>query len=223
MSGQCYEPEEFERLLDLAGDHDDRRHLEACGVCRAEFDLYQSFMSRENVPEGADLEDANARLRGFLAKEIGTGEAGAKPGVILTSDRRWNMRRWSPILAAACIAAVAIFINLGDDQQIVAPSGVVRDMAGDNTGLVAAVSPATDGFLFTWQGEVGADSYEIVVLDTAMQQIDRFEAGASGEYRIRRQDHPWLRKPGPYLWYLIARQNGDEIARSKVRTLEPGP
>ena len=223
MSGQCYEPEEFERLLDLPDDHDDRRHLDNCGVCRAEFDLYQSFMSRKNVPEGADLEDANARLRDFLAKEIGTGAAGAGTSAVLNPGRRWNLRRWRPLLAAACIACIAIFINQGNDQRTVSPSGIVRALSGDKPALVTGSTATSDGFLLTWQGPADADSYEVVVLDTAMQEIDRFEADLSGEYLVEQQAKVWLQESGPFLWYLIAKQNGDEIARSKVRTLEPGP
>ncbi|MDX2474364.1 MAG: hypothetical protein QNL91_11710 [Candidatus Krumholzibacteria bacterium] len=228
MSEHCYQPDDFERLLELAENHEDRRHLEECAACRAEFDLYRSFMARHDVPEGADLSDAHARLGDFLAKEIVAGAAtvgldGLGQDNVIDAKRHWNLRRWSPVLAAACIACVAILINLGDDQQIVSPSGVVRDMPGNHPTLASSVTTTADGFLLSWQGPATADDYEVVVLDTAMAEVARFGADLSGQFPLATRDHQWLQSAGPLLWYVVALQNGDEIARSTVRTLERDP
>ena len=56
-----------------------------------------------------------------------------------------------------------------------------------------------------------------------MAEVARFDADLSGQFPLAARDHQWLQSAGPFLWYVVALQNGDEIARSTVRTLERNP
>ncbi len=223
MTDQCYQPDDFERLLELPEDHEERRHLATCAACRTEFALYSSFMSRDNVPAGADLADANARLGDFLAREIADGGTAVEAESAPTVGRSWDVRRWSPMLVAACLVCVVIFVKSSDDSGIVSPSGVVRDLSSGVPVLETTEAVTTEGFVLSWNGPSDADHYQVIVVDVTMAEIARLDGELAGEYWLRRQDHSWLGNPGPFLWYVVALRDGDEIARSTVRVLESGP
>jgi len=222
MSEKCCTPEDFEHLLDLPDGHEDLRHLDTCTECRAELDLYRSFLSRDNVPDDANLADANTRLGAFLEREIGGASTTIVQGPTPTGRRRLDLRRWSPVLVAACLACVALFVGFQDDGRMDDPSGIVRDMSAETPALDISETDTADGFVLAWAGPAEADGYQVVVLNTSMVEIDRFAVDLSGEHRIGRVDHDWLQDPGPFLWYMVALRDGDEIARSVVRALESG-
>jgi len=221
MSEKCYAPEDFEHLLDLPEGHEDLRHLDTCTACRAELDLYRSFLSRDNVPDGADLAGANTHLGAFLDREIGDASSNIVQGPTPAGWRRLDLRRWSPVLVAACLACVALFVGFRDDGRMDYPSGIVRDTSVETPALGISETATPDGFVLTWTGPAEADGYQVVVLSTSMVEIDRFTVDLSGEHRLERADHDWLQDPGPFLWYMVALRDGDEIARSAVRALEP--
>jgi len=222
MSEKCYTHDDFDYLLELPDGHEDLRHLDSCTSCRAQLDLYRSFLGRDNVPDGADLADANARLGAFLEREIGAASATIVQGPTPSGKRRFDLRRWSPVLVAACLAGVALLVGFRDDGRMDYPSGVVRDMSATTPALDISETGTADGFVLTWTGPADADGYQVVVLNTSMEEIDRFVVDLSGEHRLGRDDHHWLQDPGPVLWYMVALRDGDEIARSAVRALEPG-
>ncbi|RKZ06136.1 hypothetical protein DRQ32_11540 [bacterium] len=223
MSKQCYQPGEFERLLNLPDDHEDRRHLESCVACQAEMSLYRSFMGQEPVPAGADLADANAKLGDFLEREIGGAGETFADRALSDARKRWDLRRWTPVLLAACLVCVAMYLRFDDGTRMDSPSGVARDMSLETPGLVTSESAATSGFMLNWNGPAEADSYELVVMDTAMTEIERITGDPSGTHLLSSEEHPWLQGSGPFFWYAVALQDGDEIARSTVRALEPSP
>ena len=218
MSEECYQPVDYDRLMELIGnpdeDQEDLLHLESCAECRTKLDQYRSFLSRDPVPEGANLADAHVRLGDFLEREIGTAtphRAHRRPG---------NLRRWSPVLVAASLVCVVLLVNNRQDGRLDNPSGAVRDLSTPTSALSTSERPGEDGFFLTWTGPAEADEYKVVVLNATMAEIDRISVTGSGEYRLRQAGHPWFKDPGPYFWYLVALHDGDEIARSAVRALE---
>ena len=223
MSEQCYQAEDFERLLERPDDHGDRRHLESCVACQAELKLYRSFMNKDPVPAGADLADANARLGDFLEREIGGNEVTFADRALSDARRRWDLRRWSPVLLAASLVCVAVYLQFDDGPRMDSPSGVARDMSSETPGLVTSASGAANRLVLNWNGPAEADHYELVVLDAAMTEIDRFAGDLSGTHLLSSAKHPWLQNAGPFFWYAVALRDGDEIARSSVRALESSP
>ncbi len=221
MSEKCHTPDDFDYLLELPDGHEDLHHLDTCPECRSELDLYRNFLSRDNVPDGADLADANARMGAFLEREIGGASATILRGPTSPGKRRFDFRRWSPVLVAACLACVALFVGFRDDGRMDYPSGVVRDMSTTTPALDISETATADGFVLTWTGPADADGFQVVVLNTAMVEIDRFVVDLSGEHRLDRGDHHWLKGSGPFFWYMVGLRNGDEIAHSALRALEP--
>jgi len=220
MSEKCFTPDDFDYLLELPDGHEDLRHLDNCPECRSELDLYRSFLNRDNVPDCANLADANARLGAFLEREIGGTSETTVQGSTPTGKWRFDLRRWSPVLVAACLACVALFVGFRDDGRMDYPSGVVRDISATTPALDISETATTDGFVLTWTGPADADSYQVVVLNTSMVEIDHFAVDVSGEHFLGPDDHHWLQDSGPFFWYMVALRNGDEIARSAVRALE---
>lgn len=220
MSEKCFTPDDFDYLLELPDGHEDLRHLDTCPECRSELDLYRSFLSRDNVPDGANLADANARLDNFLEREIGGTSPTILRGPTHSGKPRFDLRRWSPVLVAACLAGVALFVGFRDDGRMDYPSGVVRDMSTTTPALDISETATADGFVLTWTGPADADGYQVVVLNTSMVEIDRFTVDLSGEYRLGPDRYQWLQDSGPYFWYMVGLRDGDEIARSAVHALE---
>jgi len=220
MADKCYKPGDFDRLLDLADGHADLGHMETCLDCRTQLDLYRSFLDRELVPEGADLADANARLGAFLEREIGPAiEAGPSPK---SAPRRWDVRRWSPVLVAACLVCVAIFVRYGDEGNMTDPSGVVRDLSTSTSALETSLTFSNDRFVLAWAGTAEATNYQVVFQDAALTELHRIDAGPDLQIHLDRADFPWLQGSGPVFWYVTAQRDGDNIARSSLRALEAG-
>lgn len=230
MSEKCLDAADLERLLDAADAGADagaetaeaRRHLEKCAECRVTLDQYRSFLSRDTVPAGADRQDAHSRLGAFLAREV-EGRPVAMPGPAAGSSPQRVLRRWSPVLIAACLVCLAVLVNYDGNDQQGRPSGIVRDGAENESVFTSDETATPEGFGLRWQALNEADSYQVVVLDAAMIEIERLTVDQSAEHRLDRADHPWLQTKGPFLWYVAALRDGDEIARSSVRTLEPSP
>ncbi|MCK9996622.1 MAG: hypothetical protein KAH56_10150, partial [Candidatus Krumholzibacteria bacterium] len=141
-------------------------------------------------------------------------------GPVPARKRRFDLRRWSPVLVAACLACVALFVGFRDDGRMGYPSGVVRDMSSTTPALDISETATDEGFVLAWTGPPDADGYQVVVLNTSMVEIDRFTVDLSGEHRLGREDHHWLHDPGPFFWYMVALRDGDEFARSAVSALE---
>lgn len=222
MSGKCYEPADFERLLDLPAGHEDLQHLQDCVACQTEFDLFRSFLSTEPVPAGADLAAANAKLTAFLADEV-VGDTTVIPGPGSAHRPKWDTRRWTPVLVAASLVCVAIFVNLGGRDQIDVPSGVVRDLSVASPDVSIRAEATPSGFHLSWQGPPTADEYQVVIMDPALDELERVVVTGSRQLQLDTAEHPWLAGAGPILWRVEAKLAGDEIARSAVRVLEPNP
>jgi hypothetical protein len=230
MSEKCLDAADLELLLDAteagadanAGAVEARHHLEKCAECRVKLTQYRSFMSEDRAPVGADRDAAELHLGAFIAREIAEAPI-TMPGPAGSPSRPRSLRRWSPVLIAACLVFVAVLVNdTGDDQQG-RPSGVVRDATDAISGLNGDETPTAEGFVLRWPVSPEADTYQVVVLDAAMVEIERFTTDLSGEYRLDRGQHPWLQNKGPFLWYVTALRDGDEIARSSMRALGPSP
>lgn len=224
MSENCYTTGDFDRLLELIEEHpdghEDLQHLESCAECRSQLDFYRSFLDQGAVPEGADLADASRRLDTFLEQEI-AGTAKSSQGPAPANGRRVDLRRWSPVLVAACLVCTVLLINYRNDHGPLAPSGTVRERSAPDVTLETSQIATAAGFVLTWTGPADADSLEIVILDASMTEIERFPVDPSGEYDLDRADHRWLRDAGPFFWFMVGLRDGDEIARSSVGALEP--
>ena len=69
MSDRCYQPEEFDGLLELEPDDEGRAHLCECARCHGRLLAYEEFLRDRSVPPGADPADASAHLDAAFAQE----------------------------------------------------------------------------------------------------------------------------------------------------------
>jgi hypothetical protein len=224
MADSCYTPGDFDRLLGMLTahpeGHQDLRHLDDCTRCRAELEFYRSFLDRDRVPAGADPVDARKRLNAFLEHEFGGVESSSAPAPGPARRRPRELRRWSPVLVAACLVCAVLFANHRQDIGPDLPSGTVRNLVDASGTLDIKATARADGVVLHWTGPAEADAYRIVILDSTMAEIARFDGGLSGEFRIGPTDRARLQGPGPFLWYVAAVLDGDEIVRSAVQAFE---
>jgi hypothetical protein len=71
MIGGCFKPDEFEGL---AADDPRRAHLKNCPRCRSVLKSFEVYRNVADVPDGAEVADAHARLAAALGSRIGEEE-----------------------------------------------------------------------------------------------------------------------------------------------------
>lgn len=222
MTDHCYQPTEFDRLLELPAGHEDLDHLSGCTRCQDDLALYKSLLAPNQGQDPNDILAAHPRLLAFLKLNDEK-----KPEPLSLPSRKFGNLSRVAMLAAACLACAAIVVKfdfLGIGSQPLVPSGVVRDLTEDTSSWKASEKRIEGGFLLSWTEQPGADQYEILVLDTSLDQLDRFGVPATGEFQLLEADFSWLKdQAGPFFWSIVALQNGDELTRSPVRSLERGP
>jgi len=221
VTDQCYQASEFDRLLELPAGHEDLDHLSSCSTCQENLDLYKSFLAPAEGASSGDILDSHQRLLAFL-----NDESDQHPEPIPLPRRKFGTFSRVALAAAACLACMAILVNLdflGQRGVPNYPSGVVRDLSEGSSQWQVSEKSTPGGFLLQWVAHPVADSYEVVVLDASLNQVDRFAVPSTGEFLLLSAQFSWLQnQPGPFFWSLVALNNGDEIARSSVRSLERG-
>lgn len=63
MNSGCFKPDEFEGL---APDDPRRAHLEKCERCRSVLKSFEAYKDVADVPDGAEVAEAHARLAAAL-------------------------------------------------------------------------------------------------------------------------------------------------------------
>jgi hypothetical protein len=220
MTDGCFRLDEFESLLDLAPDDPRQRHLAACPLCRARLAEYRAFITEGPPAVGSRPEEANAALEAFTVRMI-RGAGGAGGGGFWSRFRALRAPRivLVPGLAAAAIAAVILIAILhpfpGGDERRPSLRG-----SSDSTITELAVKPVLvrDGAVtFTWSLLPDADRYEVQIFDANLDQIARFDAGATAGLKTEPGVIPGA--DGVLWWRVVAFRDGDELGRSPLSAL----
>jgi len=219
---ECYSPEILAELADAPLDDPRRAHLESCPRCRAQLAAYRKFMQPGELPAGAKLPDAEARLDTALSAEIFPAEAGSEvvtesaearaPGGLIGHWFSDPSRRLLSLAAVLVVAmGIVVLTDVGDSPR---RAPVLREDSDPITdSFTARATTLADGRLqISWSGVAGADGYQIGIFGTDLAEMTRFDAGTDVEMVLDLAD--LLAGEETVIWQVIALRGGDEIARS---------
>jgi hypothetical protein len=222
MKQNCIEIDQIANVLKLSPDDPRRRHLDECPRCASRSLMYRRFLAGEPVP-GADPASADAHLAAVMKAAIdGRSQADdgrERGGFLARATRAWLGRA---ALAGAAVA-VAVVVAVTWWKPWTTPETVLR---GDKTSLGVQQLPleasqmvADGGVRLTWRSVDGADSYIIRLRTPELDEIALLGPTTDTSLVIHRSTLP-PETPSVILWRVIARQNGDEIRRSRPASLE---
>jgi hypothetical protein len=213
MSERCLTVEELAVALQQSETSPGRRHLAGCPRCQSVLMSYREFLEpTATLPEG-ELREANARLQEQLEKQLALAGQPAGPAGRSTAARRprthrawrdrlpgWRTLRpaWTVALGALAVVAVIAAIELAPDRSRPIVLREQGEQRGVPTGLPALlpVEPAPDGGLtIRWQPVSGADSYEVRVYSTQLQEVARLGPVSGTSFLLRRAALPAAAAP----------------------------
>jgi hypothetical protein len=220
---RCLAAEEIAEVLSLGAGHPRRRHLDECPRCRALVTAYHDFLEPAAVPEGARPAEAGTWLSEELARAIGSSSPPARPARGQSLLQRvgdfFAAPALRPVWAAAAVVVVAGVVLTTLQLR---PEGepVLR---GERPAALA-LEPAQPGpaasLRLRWQPLEGADSYQVRVYSTGLEELARLEPVANPEMVLRREQLPPGIAPGAtLLWRVAALRGGDDVALSPVGRL----
>jgi hypothetical protein len=230
MSDRRIDIDELGGLSELPPDDPRRQALESQPSARARLRAYEAFMSGGDVPDGANVAEAEARLAEALEREIGVDIAGSprRPAPAAAAGGRMPLLRWltAPRLRPALVAAVfaiafsSVWIatrpqqkDAGDVLRGAPPPAVPGAWSAG-----AASEPLPDGTLrLCWNPAPTADRYAVVFLAGDLSEIARVNDLVSTQVDLRPDSLPaGLRPGGAVLWRIVAYEGRDELGRSPV-------
>ena len=206
MSERCLNMEE---LTGMPTDDPRRAHLDACPRCQAVVKSLAEFMDPQDVPQGADVADAHARLAAALDREITPQE-----NVIRPASSFWTPFRVRTIAAAAAVVIVAVGLSMFGSGWGPGP-GVLPNQKPVLRGIGTPAAPflcqlellSGGRFQASWPGIAGATGYRVVVYGQDLRKLIAFEAGSTTQLVIQMP-------VGGAFCRVIALKDGDELARS---------
>lgn len=232
MRERCFSPDEIGEIAALAPGSPERIHVESCPRCRALMLTYLEFLQDRSAPDGADLGDAETRLRAAYREVSLLKDApGARfPGATLAGMIRHRSRgaRWAWVFAPA---AAAVLLVLGIDTGL----DILRKHSGADelrspTIPHGATTPSTielleprargeDGLELRWRAAAGASSYEIVLFGEDLRDLARLGPFPDTTCVIRLLDLPDEMPPDAVIgWQVVGYDGSDPISHSSVRT-----
>jgi hypothetical protein len=236
MTDGCFRLDELDSLLDLGPEDPRRQHLAECPLCRARLAAYRTFLAEGPPLSGSRPELARAELERFVTGMVEGGIETEVKGVVEVERetgggfwtrlcaRRIPKRVLVPGLvtaAAAVILIIVLYPFTGGELRRPAP---LRGLDSPGTGRgVLPVRPAViEGgtATFRWTAVPDADSYQLQLFDTSLEEVARFGAGSNTTFQVQAGDIPAV--SGPLLWRVVAFRGGDEFARSRLSPLDLG-
>jgi hypothetical protein len=226
MTAACPPLERLAEIAQLAPTDPRRAHLAECPRCRAQLALYQRFLDPGPVPAGADLADARGRISRSIEREM-TRAAAATGGTRPRASFRHVLASlarpaWKPALALGAIALAGIAIlnwtgiypPAGNEE----PTYREQGNAGAEVPVLSEPTCEADGsVVLHWTACVGADSYEVILYGTDLQEKARFPVGSALLWRLRPGEIDRAREAS--FVAVSARSGGDEIGRSNPTVL----
>jgi hypothetical protein len=201
MSDRCLIPEE---LADLAPDDPRWAHLENCPACQAVAVSLAAFLDPADVPEEADLADADSRLSAVLDQEIGSGRKVVRPAPTF-----WTPFRVRAFAAMAAVLIVAVGLSLVPTSLEGPPQDpVLRGIGAPAAPFHCQMAMLEKGaFRINWPGIAEATGYRVVVYGEDLQELAGFDVGPATYYEM-------IPPVGAAFCRIIALRAGDELGRS---------
>lgn len=224
MKDGCLKPDEIAIAQLAPADDPRRRHLESCSRCGALAASLDLFRREKDLPDGADLEDADRRLADFLEREIvREPQKKSVPGMSL--ERKHRRRSSMPMVwAAAAVLAVAVGLPLFFSGDTEPPGDILlRDGSGFGPAGWSIHEPvvlADGGMRLAWDAVEGATGYDIQLLDGRQQEAGTLDAGSATELLVTDDVSGLLAgRSRPWYFRVVARDADGELMRSLPRLL----
>lgn len=237
MTRPCVSLEEIPEILREPDGSPGRRHIEECPRCGAVAMAYREFLEDGSIPRGADMRDAESRLRAaFLAlpsvSPISAHSAHDEGGTIQPAERKGRQwpSRWSRgfrgarVLAPA-IAVLAIGLYVGvrtldrepGPDRLRGAGPVVPGREVQTIALLEARAWGADDVELRWRAVSTASTYEVVLFGTDLTDLAHLTQIADTVLVVRRRDlHPEPSAGTLVGWQVIARRDGAIVARSPI-------
>lgn len=223
MNERCLTADEVAAALAAGPDHPARRHLDGCPWCQALAASHDLFHDTDTPAPEADAAAAADRLAAFLDGEIVGHGRGSPASAGRMNRSRWR-RRLVPIsLATAAVLLAMVGLELGREPADQAPRGVnLRSAPGDEARLLLE-TPRRDehGVIrLSWSAYRPGVTYAVELVDGRQAVVERLEVGERTSLHLPEAALSRLQAaPAPHFAVVVARADGDEIARSRPRFL----
>jgi hypothetical protein len=208
--------ERIGEVLDLPPDDELRQHVESCPRCSSLLASYQAFIVAEPA-DSAKLADAEARLKEFLHRRIGTGEPSTPQGDPRPGEGGFLARLKAafypaPAWVAAALIAVAAVAWWQQWKSTEQPA--LRSVSPTSLIELALPQPISGGAVrLDWEANEAADGYVVVLYSLELEEIARLDAGRETSLDLTRAALP-QDAPQVLICRIAALKDGDEIAES---------
>jgi hypothetical protein len=237
VSDRRIEPEDLGALEGLPTDDPLLRQLESQPRARAQYRAYRDFVAPGDVPEGARVHEAEARLAEVLERELGTPigrTPEAVPGARSAAPARSQGGggflsllfgpRMRPAFALAVMLVVAggvwIYTATRQPGEPILRGGTRAGPLGGPVGGVATGRLADGTVRLTWTPSAGAESYAVVFLSPELAEIARVRGITETHLDLRPGALPaGLMSRSQVLWRVVAMRGPDELTRSSTLTV----
>jgi hypothetical protein len=230
MNDDCIDIEKIPEVLELPVGDPKRRHVETCPRCSAILASYKAFM-KEEILEGSDPDDADARLSAFIASMTAaprdevqaapSAEDSTRKGILPQIMETFLMR---PVWVTALLVVIAAGIYgvlwwrpwtpYRTVLRSPSPVGVSQPLA-----LSAPQELSGGRVLLEWTPMDGADSYQVRLYGGDFNGIALLEPTSETTFVIDRSLLP-ADTPDVLIWRVFAFRRGDEIGSSDPASLE---
>jgi hypothetical protein len=233
VSDRPIEPEELGELADLSPDDPRVQALESQPRAQAQLRAYRDFVAPGDVPAGARVAEAEARLGEMLETELGVaiGATERAPSVAPPASRPRRAGVWSwlrpglrPAFAIAALVIVAGGAWVVTQSKRGTNEPILRGIApGTPTGVIANETPEQlpNGALrLSWAPVADATAYTVVFLSADLSEVARIDALSSPHLVLDPNALlPGLTPHTNVLWRVIAWHGADELGRSPALPL----
>lgn len=210
MKDRCERWETLTEAAALPAGDPRRDHLDRCARCSARLAATRAFLHDNRVPAGADVADADLRLKAVLNTEV----LGAP--VRKMRERHWTRFAGATAALAAALALIVIAPRMTSIEEAPAPGTVLRgEVEADAFELQSEMRP--DGALdLSWQMIAEADDYAVTLFDDSLAAMATVATGG-------RRSLAWpADEPAPAFWLVTALAKGDPIATSRAAAIGAG-